>query len=299
MFIAQNAPVPGALLSEPKDSSELMGQPLALASRFASDGYLYLAGVLDKEAIAGARLELLETLAGVDEIEHPAGAGIATGRSQRKALHPDLGAFWRARSESPMLRAVTHGGVLARIAGALFAEPARAFDFLFLRVGTTGRFTHIHCDSPFFTRSTERIVTAWIALSDVPPERGPLFLIAGSHRWAEVEAAVAGYDVARDKHRRAAWPDNPADLARRRNTHLISKGYSAGDLVFFGMHLLHGAFDHCDVTHRVRVSCDVRFQPQSQPCDPRYFGENPGGTTGAGYGELNGAKPLTEDWHIR
>jgi hypothetical protein len=35
----------------------------------------------------------------------------------------------------------------------------------------------------------------------------------------------------------------------------------------------------------VRLSTDVRFQP--------------GGTTGAGYGELNGAKPLTEPWHIR
>ena len=35
------------------------------------------------------------------------------------------------------------------------------------------------------------------------------------------------------------------------------------------------------------------------PKDPRYFGVNPGGTTGAGYGELNSARPLNEDWHIR
>ena len=40
----------------------------------------------------------------------------------------------------------------------------------------------------------------------------------------------------------------------------------------------------------------------SLPANPgirRYFGADPGGTTGAGYGELNGAKPLTEPWHIR
>ncbi len=30
-----------------------------------------------------------------------------------------------------------------------------------------------------------------------------------------------------------------------------------------------------------------------------HSGPNPGGTTGVGYGELNGAKPLTEPWHTR
>ena len=49
----------------------------------------------------------------------------------------------------------------------------------------------------------------------------------------------------------------------------------------------------------MRLSCDVRYQPVAEPIDPRYFGPNPGGTTGAGYGELNGAKPLTQAWHVR
>lgn len=49
----------------------------------------------------------------------------------------------------------------------------------------------------------------------------------------------------------------------------------------------------------VRLSCDVRYQPQSEAFDPRYMGPDPGGTFGGGYGELNGAKPLTEDWHQR
>jgi len=43
----------------------------------------------------------------------------------------------------------------------------------------------------------------------------------------------------------------------------------------------------------------VRWQPAADPIDERYFGPRPAGTTGAGYGELNGAKPLTEDWHTR
>jgi hypothetical protein len=33
--------------------------------------------------------------------------------------------------------------------------------------------------------------------------------------------------------------------------------------------------------------------------DSRFFGNPPKGLTGHGYGELNGAKPLTEEWHQR
>mgnify|MGYP001316811239 CR=1 FL=1 len=51
--------------------------------------------------------------------------------------------------------------------------------------------------------------------------------------------------------------------------------------------------------NKIRLTCDVRFQPKNEPKDPRYFGLNPGGTTGAGYGELNSARPLNENWHNR
>ena len=49
----------------------------------------------------------------------------------------------------------------------------------------------------------------------------------------------------------------------------------------------------------MRLSCDVRWQAASLPVDERYFGADPRGTTGAGYGELVGAKPLTQEWHVR
>jgi hypothetical protein len=62
---------------------------------------------------------------------------------------------------------------------------------------------------------------------------------------------------------------------------------------------LHGSLDNHSALGRVRLSSDVRYQPAAEPTDPRYFGPNPGGTTGAGYGELNGAKPLTQAWHVR
>ena len=49
----------------------------------------------------------------------------------------------------------------------------------------------------------------------------------------------------------------------------------------------------------MRLSVDVRYQRLADAVDDRYFGPSPTGTTGVGYGELVGAKPLTEAWHIR
>jgi hypothetical protein len=65
------------------------------------------------------------------------------------------------------------------------------------------------------------------------------------------------------------------------------------------MYTVHGTFENHTKDNKIRLTCDIRFQPINEPKDPRYFGSKPGGTTGGGYGELNSARPLNEDWHIR
>ena len=44
--------------------------------------------------------------------------------------------------------------------------------------------------------------------------------------------------------------------------------FSAGDVVIFGMGLVHGST--ANLTSRVRMSCDVRWQPAADPVDERY-----------------------------
>ena len=93
--------------------------------------------------------------------------------------------------------------------------------------------------------------------------------------------------------------ENTVEFVRKRNSRLLTAEFGPGDLVVFDMLTMHGSLDNHSIPGRVRLSCDVRWQPLADPIDPRYCGVNPGGTTGAGYGELNGAKPLNEDWHKR
>lgn len=243
---------------------------------------------------------MLTRLTGVGEIAEPATDGRYTGESWRKHVAGDLGAFWKSVNEGPRLRAVTHGPELAAIASAVLGEPARGHDYMFLRVGVAGRGTSLHCDYPFFTRATERVITCWLALSDIELAQGPIYVIEGSHKFADHVAGMRGFDLERERTgRRATLTDDPIGFARAHGTRLLTSLFRAGDVLLFGMFLIHGAFDNRAPDRPVRLSCDVRYQPEAAPFDPRYMGPDPGGTFGGGYGELNGAKPLNEAWHQR
>jgi ectoine hydroxylase-related dioxygenase (phytanoyl-CoA dioxygenase family) len=291
-------PVPPELVGALVESTGLRRDPAALQARLKRDGYVFLRCALDPAAVRAARAAIVARLVAVGEVV-PGSDAAATGTSRRRELAPDLGAFWQSVSEEPALRAVTHGAALGAILESLFGEPARAHDFLFLRAAPPGRATGLHFDAPFFTRATRRVATVWLSLGDTPAELGPLVVVENSHRFDDLVSALDGFDVARDTGRKATVDADPVELARARGTRLLTADFRAGDVLIFGMTLMHGSFDNHAADGRMRISCDVRWQPFSEPFDPRYMGPSPGGTTGAGYGELNGAKPLDQPWHVR
>lgn len=291
--------VPAELLGELRDSAALLVDPPALRARFAEDGHLFLRGVLDRDAVRAARREVFGRLHAVGEIADPPEAGLFTGTSRRDALEPDRGRFWRSVSTGPRLRAVSHDGPIRRVMDAVFGEPSRPQDYLFLRAGVRGRATDLHFDYPFFTRAHDRVCTVWTPIGDVPVSDGPLVVVEGSHRYRDLIDPMIGHDISANPERRAAFGTDAIDFAASRGTRLLTADFAIGDVIVFGMYLAHGSLDNRSPIDRVRLSCDVRWQPASMPVDARYFGEDPPGTTGAGYAELNGAKPLTQDWHVR
>ncbi len=297
--IAQGEPVPRLMLARLHDSTAAYPATRVLRRRLERDGYLWLRGLLDPAAVLAARREVLARLASVGEVEPPSEQGIATGVSFRRERAPDLGSFWKSVSEGPRLRAVTHGSALRRVIETIVGEPVVAHDYVFLRPAPVGRSTGPHCDFPFFARRTERVLTVWTALGPVPLTDGPAAIVEGSHRSRDLIDATRGFDVALHANRRATRTETLVSFARSRGARLLSADFGPGDLLVFGLFTWHGSLDNQSPLGRLRLSIDVRFQPACEPRDPRYFGVNPGGTTGAGYGELNGAKPLTESWHVR
>ncbi|MFK7962943.1 MAG: phytanoyl-CoA dioxygenase family protein [Burkholderiaceae bacterium] len=297
--IAQGQCVSKDLIAPLRDSLADIGSAETLNKRIAAEGYLFFRRFFDPEEVKRTRTDVFSSLAAVGEIVGEPAHGIFSGKSERREKAKDLGVFWRSVSEQWSLRRISHGTDLHNLAGRILGESARAQDYVFLRPTNPGKFTHLHCDAPFFTRETTDVVTVWIALSDVPVSLGPLFIVAGSHQDPSVQAHYKDFDVARDTNRQAALVQTPRDYASKHSTQLLTTDFAAGDIVVFGMHTLHGTFDNTDPDGKCRLSCDVRYQPAAAPQDPRYFGPNPSGTTGAGYGELVGAKPMTDAWHVR
>ena len=283
------------------DSSAFVGDESQLPRRLAEDGYVFLRNVLDKEGVLAAREEVFARLVEMDEIKQPAIAGIGTGHSRRRELVQDLIAFWRSVSEGPALRRVTHGPDVQRIVDLVLGATARPQDYLWLRPRPVGWTTELHFDRPFFASEGRRVVTVWIALGDIPVSDGPLTLIEGSHRFQDLVDMLTVEDdnisKSPETELQAAfdreWSQDAISLVRQRGTRFLSEDFLAGDLVVFGMDTLHAALDNRSTIGRVRLSCDVRYQLASDPIDHRYFGPNPSGQQGTGYGDMNSAQPLS------
>ncbi len=296
-FVSKGVPIDDALVGEYRDSTDLLGRPGRLRERLAADGYLLLRGVIDRATIAAARREVFGRLAEVGEVQEPIVEGIATGTSRRRESQKDLGRFWQSVCEGPALRAVSHGPAIIGLLSRIFGEPAVALDYIALRTAAKGKSTGLHFDGPYFTRHHDRVLTCWMPLGDVAPVDGPLVVIEGSNRFDDLIEEFRDFDIAVDTTRRADIADDFGTFARSRRARVLTTHFQPGDMLVFGMFTLHGSLDNGSPVDRIRLSVDVRYQPASAPRDVRYFGPNPVGRSGGGYGELNGARPLTEKWH--
>lgn len=286
-------------LGELQQTVQPMHHECELHLKLDRDGYLFFPGLIDTREIQAARSAVFKQLKDVDELEDPYEEGIFSHRSRRDELYKDRGEFWEMVSNGELLRKVSNGPTLQKITSKIFGSPAVGFDYLFLRAVPRGRFTHLHCDSGFFTRFTKKVLTCWIAFTDITLDKGPLFVIEGSHKFMDIRKNFDNFDVVFNKEQKASIDEDPVSFANKRNAKLLTTNFKPGDVLIFGMHTLHGAFENHSTDDRIRLTCDIRYQPINEPRDPRYFGVSPEGTTGAGYGELNGARPLTEDWHVR
>ena len=287
---------------------EFSGDPddaAAVQAQLTRHGYCLMRNVLDRDSVLAARREVFARLESVGEIKPPSEEAITTEESRRRELHPDANTFWQSVSEGPQLRSVTHGESLRTIIAPVFGEAARAHDMMYLRPTPPGRSTKLHYDFPFFAGRSRRIHTAWIPFGDIPISDGPLVVIEGSNQFADLIGPIRDHDYGSDQSneavQKAAYETpnatHPVTLAEQRDTRLLSTEFHAGDLMIFDGFTLHGSLDNVSTIGRVRLSCDVRFQPAADPFDDdRYFGPNPTGSNGGGYGDMKAARPMTEPW---
>ena len=272
---------------------------LELRKSLEKEGYLFFRNLINPEDIVSARNDVFNNLNKVNELKEPYKDGISSGVSNRDKMHNNRGNFWESVSSIKSLRRVTNGKTLENTFSKIFGSPSIGFDFIFLRAVARGKFTHMHCDVGFFTRVTKQILTCWFAFTEVTFDKGPLFVIKGSHKFKDVQDKYIDFDVDIHKDIKATIETHPIQYAEEKNSKILTAEFKPGDALIFGMYTVHGTLENHAKDNKIRLTCDIRFQPKSEQKDPRYFGSKPLGTTGAGYAELNSARPLNEDWHTR
>ena len=258
---------PGGALGQLRDSRELLGDIPALWRRLRDDGYLLLRGLVERDTVLQARSIVLEYM------------------SERQALVPDMpvldGVMPAGGRSVPMMSSkgiAHHPRVLAALENAalfnlfeaLFGEPALTYPFKWMRAVGNEQYTAAHYDFVYMGQGSQNLHTVWIPFGDLSIDHGTLAICSGSHNlesFARIRDTYGRMDVDRD--RTEGWFErDPLDIVERFGGQWLGSDYRAGDVIMFGMHTMHASTTN--LTNRFRLSCDVRYQPASEPVDERW-----------------------------
>lgn len=230
-----------------------------IVQEFRADGFTAVHGLLTEQETARYRRAALRAVRRGRK-DPTGGTGVVattdaweTDADLRElALHPRLGATAERLAGMPLR--IWGGEVAAKTAG----ETAM---------------TGLHDDLSFALLDARITLNAWIALGDVPAERGCLRFLPGSHRRPEpyrVDLPLAGVDFA--AHLLAHWPD--LEWSRR-----VTVPLRAGDATFHQSRTVHEAGGNR--TDEIRLGFIVTFtdaaatyrpHPDSDPL-PLHAGE--------------------------
>jgi phytanoyl-CoA dioxygenase PhyH len=288
---------------EPSDA--LIGDPAALRARLREDGYLFLPGALDREAVRAGRLELLGMVdaQGALDPAHPLEDGV---------LCPDadeLGLWQSYPSSSRVLMSTLRGGAMMRLFAGILEGEVRSYDFVWLRHQPSSHGVSPHCDTVFMGRGTPDVLTCWTPFGDIPVGGGGLMILEDSHRQSAIRLAdylrqdVDSYclngpnaDAVRDGTMKWEHWDRPAagrdwggeiaaDAVALREEWggrwLTAPEFHMGDVLIFTMKTVHAGTDN--ETRRLRLSTDSRYQRADAPVDERWV-SGPNGEAPVGHG---------------
>ncbi|MCY4024204.1 MAG: phytanoyl-CoA dioxygenase family protein [Anaerolineaceae bacterium] len=257
--------------SRPDDPVEL------LRDRMENDGYLWLRDILPRSDVLAARQVILEHMAAREVLSpgEPVMEGVMPRGGRGLPMNGRSGIAHR-----PVVLKVMEHEALYSFFETWYGEAALTFHFKWLRAVGNEAYTGAHMDYVYMGRGSPRLQTVWIPMGDIPVGQGTLAVCAGSHRtegFARIRDTYGRMDVDRDGVE--GWfSRDPLELSSRHGGSWRSTDFRAGDVVTFGMHLMHASTTN--LTQRFRLSCDVRFQPASDPVDPRWVRDGEGHVDG-------------------
>lgn len=184
---------------------------------YREDGFVHLRGVLSPQEVQQYRAAAAQAYDALDALD-------ADNQMFRQIVQ-----VWKS---DPVLRQLTLHPGLASYAAQLAGMPVRLWhDQLLIKKPHNGTPTEFHQDAPYWPHTGGRHqLSAWVALVDVPVERGCMTFIPGSHRRDDLRAIdlTDAHDLF----------DAAPDLAYAKR---VTVPLRAGDCTFHNGYLAHTA----------------------------------------------------------
>lgn len=241
----------------------------ALWKLLQRDGYLYLPQLLDRADVLRFREFYFEKLAP---------AGLLAERTSFVDGQDSGQAIDNARLRTALFREVvpspeyehfcTQPALRNWFAWMYEAEPFlhRRKIIRHIRPGQAGigTATQAHYDLVYLREGTDRLLSAWIPLGDIPIDRGPLIYLEGSHS-DYIKAEQHGQQLPA-----ASITADLPGLADRLDRRWLGTAFEAGDVMIHSPYTVHASLDNLDPKRVLRLSTDIRYQRASDPIDWRW-----------------------------
>lgn len=268
---------PSDQLQPLQDCNHLLGDRDALWKELNEKGYLYVKGLHDRNQVLEARLAVLQHILSEGEgkldLKKNWEEGVLDLRCGGGCLPYMEGRNDITHSETVLK--VLEGPRPFAFFKTLFGETARTFDYKWLRAVHRQAFTGAHVDNVYMSRGTSNLLTMWTPFGDVNPTIGCLAVCEGSNKlpgFDQLHSTYSTVDVEAINLNGSGWfTTDPFEITEKFGGQWKTTTYQAGDVLIFGMKTVH--MSTANLTDLVRISCDTRWQPASEPADPRYVGD--------------------------
>ena len=244
-------------MQEFRESNDALTKPRELRRRLDAEGYLFIRGLQDPEALTALRLEMLGVMheCGWIALGSELADGVAALDRRCAEGDPEYQATYHQVYRLESFHRAGHAAEVVGLLEGALGEPVLPHPQKIARLWFpqyTEHTTPVHQDFVHF-QGTFETYTCWTPLSRCPVELGGLALIPGSH---QIDAVLP--------HHFSLGAGSLALDSGEVDGDWFTTDYELGDFLFFHSLTVHQALPNL-TKDRLRVSLDNRYSPLSQP----------------------------------
>jgi ectoine hydroxylase-related dioxygenase (phytanoyl-CoA dioxygenase family) len=263
---------------KPSEPSEPVGD---LHARFDADGYLWLKNFLPRDEVLEFRRRFFAQFADTGLL--------AEGSDPLDGIYSGMDAEGARKRLMEVARSAAYESFcmhprLWRFLDGFVGGPSYLHKRKLIRYTKPGdaSATGAHYDLTYLRGGTDKLVTVWIPIGDVPVVMGGLVYLEGSHTNGRAMEAEFARDHAHlpVEERIGAFNKTMNDggwitkdlpsLAERLDTRWLIADYEAGDVVLHSPYTIHAATTNEASDGRLRLSTDIRYQNVRDEIDARW-----------------------------